>query len=218
MCESATRRGRKKANALDFDDLLEKTVTLLKSHAAIAEHYQRQFQFILVDEYQDTNHLQNDFIEMLAARHHNVMVVGDDAQSIYSWRGADFRNILEFPKRHAGAKIYKIETNYRSVPEVLELANAVIAPNEHQFEKHLVRRAREQRDEAGARAAGGFAAAGAIRRAADARIARGGRGAGGDGGAVPRAFSFDGIANGTDTARNSVRDHKRTAVLRAGPY
>jgi DNA helicase-2/ATP-dependent DNA helicase PcrA len=129
---------KKKANALDFDDLLEKTVTLLKNHAAIAEHYQRQFQFILVDEYQDTNHLQNDFIEMLAARHHNVMVVGDDAQSIYSWRGADFRNILEFPKRHAGAKIYKIETNYRSVPEVLELANAVIAPNEHQFEKHLV--------------------------------------------------------------------------------
>ncbi len=129
---------KKKANALDFDDLLEKTVTLLKNNTAIAEHYQRQFQFILVDEYQDTNHLQNDFIEMLAARHHNVMVVGDDAQSIYSWRGADFRNILEFPKRHPGAKIYKIETNYRSVPEVLELANAVIAANEHQFEKHLV--------------------------------------------------------------------------------
>ncbi|MEO6787949.1 MAG: ATP-dependent helicase, partial [Chthoniobacteraceae bacterium] len=128
----------KKANALDFDDLLEKTVSLLRKHDAIAQHYQRQFQFILVDEYQDTNHLQNDFIEMLAARHHNVMVVGDDAQSIYSWRGADFRNILEFPKRHAGAKIYKIETNYRSVPEVLEVANAVIARNEHQFEKTLV--------------------------------------------------------------------------------
>ncbi len=129
---------KRKANALDFDDLLEKTVSLLKGSAAIAQHYQRQFQFILVDEYQDTNHLQNDFIEVLAARHHNVMVVGDDAQSIYSWRGANFRNILEFPKRHAGAKIYKIETNYRSVPEVLELANAAIAQNEHQFEKHLV--------------------------------------------------------------------------------
>ena len=129
---------KRKANAVDFDDLLEKPLAILRGNAAIAEHYQRQFQFILVDEYQDTNHLQNDFIEILAARHHNVMVVGDDAQSIYSWRGADFRNILEFPKRHAGAKIYKIETNYRSVPEVLELANAVIAPNEHQFEKHLV--------------------------------------------------------------------------------
>jgi len=129
---------KRKANAVDFDDLLQKTVALLRGNAAIAEHYQRQFQFILVDEYQDTNHLQNDFIEILAARHHNVMVVGDDAQSIYSWRGADFRNILEFPKRHAGAKVYKIETNYRSVPEVLELANAAIAANERQFEKHLV--------------------------------------------------------------------------------
>jgi DNA helicase-2/ATP-dependent DNA helicase PcrA len=129
---------KRKANAVDFDDLLEKPMGLLRAHAAIAEHYQRQFQFILVDEYQDTNHLQNDFIEVLAARHHNVMVVGDDAQSIYSWRGADFRNILEFPKRHPGAKIYKIETNYRSVPEVLAVANAAIAANERQFEKHLV--------------------------------------------------------------------------------
>ena len=128
---------KRKANAVDFDDLLEKPLALLKGSAAIAEHYQRQFQFILVDEYQDTNHLQNDFIEILAARHHNVMVVGDDAQSIYSWRGADFRNILEFPKRHVGAKIYKIETNYRSVPEVLAVANAAIAANEHQFEKQL---------------------------------------------------------------------------------
>jgi DNA helicase-2/ATP-dependent DNA helicase PcrA len=128
---------KNRANAVDFDDLLEKPLALLRGNAAIAEHYQRQFQFILVDEYQDTNHLQNDFIELLAARHHNVMVVGDDAQSIYSWRGADFRNILEFPKRHAGARIYKVETNYRSVPEVLALANAAIAANEHQFEKHL---------------------------------------------------------------------------------
>ena len=128
---------KKKANALDFDDLLEKTVRLLKSNAALAEHYQRQFQFVLVDEYQDTNHLQNDFIEILAARHHNVMVVGDDAQSIYSWRGADFRNILEFPKRHPGAVVYKIETNYRSVPQVLAVANAAISANKQQFQKVL---------------------------------------------------------------------------------
>ncbi len=128
---------KRKANALDFDDLLEKTVLLLKNNATLAEHYQRQFQFVLVDEYQDTNHLQNDFIEILAARHHNVMVVGDDAQSIYSWRGADFRNILEFPKRNPNCAIHKIETNYRSVPEVLALANAAIAPNIHQFKKTL---------------------------------------------------------------------------------
>lgn len=128
---------KKQANAVDFDDLLEKTVRLLRNNPAIAEHYQRQFQFILVDEYQDTNHLQNDFIEILAARHHNVMVVGDDAQSIYSWRGANFRNILEFPKRHANAVVYKIETNYRSAPEVLSLANAAISANVHQFRKEL---------------------------------------------------------------------------------
>ena len=128
---------KRKANTLDFDDLLEKTVLLLRNNAALAEHYQRQFQFVLVDEYQDTNHLQNDFIEILAARHHNVMVVGDDAQSIYSWRGADFRNILDFPKRHPSAVVYKIETNYRSVPEVLALANAAIAPNTQQFKKTL---------------------------------------------------------------------------------
>ena len=128
---------KKQANALDFDDLLEKTVRLFKQHPRIAEQYQRQFQYVLVDEYQDTNHLQNDFIELLAARHHNVMVVGDDAQSIYSWRGADFRNILDFPKRHPNAQIHKIETNYRSCPEILAVANASIAHNEKQYAKDL---------------------------------------------------------------------------------
>lgn len=129
---------KRAANSLDFDDLLEKTLRLLQREPAIAEHYQRQFQFILVDEYQDTNHLQADFIDILAAHHRNVMVVGDDAQSIYSWRGADFKNILEFPKRYPNAKVYKIETNYRSIPEILEVANSAIAPNVHQFPKELV--------------------------------------------------------------------------------
>jgi DNA helicase-2/ATP-dependent DNA helicase PcrA len=130
---------RKKAsNSMDFDDLLEKTLLLLKSRPEIAEHYQRQFQFVLVDEYQDTNRIQADFIDILAARHGNVMVVGDDAQSIYSWRGANFKNILEFPKRYPGATVYKIETNYRSVPDILEVANAAIAANVQQFQKELV--------------------------------------------------------------------------------
>lgn len=128
---------KRDANALDFDDLLEKTVRLLRTQDSIREHYQRMFQFILVDEYQDTNHIQSDFIDLLAARHGNVMVVGDDAQGIYSWRGADFKNILEFSKRYPKAKTYKIETNYRSVPEVLELANAAIANNVQQFKKNL---------------------------------------------------------------------------------
>ena len=109
-------RRKKRRNSLDFDDLLEKTLRMLKEHAEIAAFYQRQFQFILVDEYQDTNKLQSDFIDLLAAEHRNVMVVGDDAQSIYSWRGANFQNILDFPKRYPNAQVYKIETNYRSVP------------------------------------------------------------------------------------------------------
>ena len=82
---------------MDFDDLLALWLKLLQEHADVREHYQRRFQFVLVDEYQDTNKLQSDLIDLLAARHHNVMVVGDDAQSIYAWRGANFQNILNFP-------------------------------------------------------------------------------------------------------------------------
>ncbi len=124
-------------NAMDFDDLLVLWLKLLTDHAEVREHYQRRFQFILVDEYQDTNKLQSDLIDLLGARHHNVMVVGDDAQSIYAWRGANFQNILKFPERYPGAKIYKIETNYRSTPEILTVANAAIAANVQQFAKEL---------------------------------------------------------------------------------
>jgi DNA helicase-2/ATP-dependent DNA helicase PcrA len=129
---------RKRAtNAMDFDDLLALWLKLLHEHEDVREHYQRRFQFILVDEYQDTNRLQSDLIDLLAARHHNVMVVGDDAQSIYAWRGANFQNILKFPQRYPEAKIYKIETNYRSTPEILEVANAAITANLNQFAKQL---------------------------------------------------------------------------------
>lgn len=129
---------RKRAtNAMDFDDLLVLWLKLLQDQADVREHYQRRFQFVLVDEYQDTNKLQSDLIDLLAARHHNVMVVGDDAQSIYAWRGANFQNILKFPERYPEAKIYKIETNYRSTPEILTVANAAIAANVQQFAKQL---------------------------------------------------------------------------------
>jgi DNA helicase-2/ATP-dependent DNA helicase PcrA len=128
---------KKATNSMDFDDLLEKTLLMLKQNEGIASVYRRQFQFILVDEYQDTNKIQADFIDTLARDHKNVMVVGDDAQSIYSWRGANFQNILEFPKRYPDAQIFKIELNYRSVPEILEVANAAIAGNVQQFRKNL---------------------------------------------------------------------------------
>jgi DNA helicase-2/ATP-dependent DNA helicase PcrA len=128
---------KKATNSVDFDDLLQKTLSMFQQHERIAEIYRRQFQFILVDEYQDTNKIQADLVDLLARDHHNVMVVGDDAQSIYSWRGANFQNILEFPKRYPDAQVFKIEMNYRSVPEILEVANAAIAANVHQFRKHL---------------------------------------------------------------------------------
>ena len=124
-------------NAMDFDDLLALWLKLLQDHAEVRELYQRRFQFILVDKYQDTNKLQGDLIDLLAGRHHNVTVVGDDAQSIYAWRGANFQNILEFPKRYPSAQVFKIETNYRSTPEILTVANAAIAANRNQFTKTL---------------------------------------------------------------------------------
>ncbi|HZM04839.1 MAG TPA: ATP-dependent helicase [Candidatus Saccharimonadales bacterium] len=128
---------KKAANAMDFDDLLVLWLQLLRDHTEVREEYQRRFQFLLVDEYQDTNKLQGALIDLLAARHHNVMVVGDDSQSIYSWRGAHFQNILKFPERYPKAVVYRIETNYRSTPEILNVANAAIAANTQQFAKHL---------------------------------------------------------------------------------
>ena len=129
---------RKRAtNAMDFDDLLALWLNLLQENADAREMYQRRFQFILVDEYQDTNKLQGDLIDLLAARTKNVTVVGDDAQSIYAWRGANFLNILDFPKRYPGASVFKIETNYRSTPEILQVANAAISANRNQFTKTL---------------------------------------------------------------------------------
>jgi DNA helicase-2/ATP-dependent DNA helicase PcrA len=128
---------KRATNAMDFDDLLVLWLRLLQEHEDVREQYQRRFQFVLVDEYQDTNKLQSDLIDLLAARSKNVMVVGDDAQSIYAWRGANFQNILKFPERYPGAQVFKIETNYRSTPEILQVANAAISANVQQFAKEL---------------------------------------------------------------------------------
>jgi DNA helicase II / ATP-dependent DNA helicase PcrA len=128
---------KKTSNAMDFDDLLALWLRLLREHAEAREEQQSRFQFLLVDEYQDTNKIQGALLDLLAARHDNIMVVGDDAQSIYSWRGAHFQNILKFPERHPKAAVYRIETNYRSTPEILRLANAAIAANIQQFPKQL---------------------------------------------------------------------------------
>ncbi len=133
----AYQQRKRESNVMDFDDLLVLWLRLLQEQEDIRERYQRQFQFVLVDEYQDTNLIQSELVDLLAARHENIMAVGDDSQSIYSWRGANFLNILDFPKRHPKAAIYKIEQNYRSTPEILNVANDAIAANTRQFAKQL---------------------------------------------------------------------------------
>lgn len=119
----------KDGNAFDFDDLLVKPVELLEADSALLERYRERFAFVLVDEYQDTNRAQFRFLELLAGGHGNLMVVGDDDQSIYGWRGADIRNILDFEKTFPGARTVRLERNYRSTGRILEAANAVIREN-----------------------------------------------------------------------------------------
>lgn len=128
---------KRELNSMDFDDLLANGLRLFQEHPNLLEKYQERFLYTLVDEYQDTNRVQASWVDLIAARHRNLFVVGDDFQSIYSWRGADFRNILSFPDRYPDAQVYKLETNYRSVPEVLAVANACIAGNPEQFQKEL---------------------------------------------------------------------------------
>lgn len=125
------------ANAFDFDDLLLYAYLLLKQHEDVRRAYQGRFRYIMVDEYQDTNRAQYAITQLLAAGHRNIMVVGDDDQSIYSWRGADLRNILEFESDYPEARVVKLEQNYRSVGNILAAANAVIANNRQRKEKRL---------------------------------------------------------------------------------
>ena len=119
----------RKNNAMDFDDLLLEAVRLLKVSGEVRERYQRRYQYVLVDEYQDTNRPQYELMKLLAGEHKNVCAVGDEDQSIYSWRGADIRNILEFEKDFPNARIVRLEQNYRSTQIILEAAGAVVANN-----------------------------------------------------------------------------------------
>lgn len=124
-------------NSMDFDDLLVQTVRLFEDFPDIRDLYQKRFKYVLVDEYQDTNQVQSRLIDLLAGETNSLMAVGDDAQSIYSWRGADMALILGFQQRYPGSTVHTIETNYRSVPEILDLSNAAIRANTGRFEKDL---------------------------------------------------------------------------------
>lgn len=149
----------KKNNAMDFDDLLLRTVQLFEKDADVLRKYQDRFKYVMVDEYQDTNQLQYDFVHMLAEKHSNICVVGDDDQCIYQWRGADIRNILEFEKDFRNAKVIKLEQNYRSTSTILDAAHSIITHNVDRKSKKLwteaeagdkinYYRAEDERDEA----------------------------------------------------------------------
>src|SRR5208283_5462277 len=131
------RKELRKANALDFDDLLLEATRLLKSSAEVRDYYNRRFQYLLIDEYQDTNRPQYELMRMLAGERHNVCAVGDEDQSIYSWRGADIRNILEFEQDFPEAKIIRLEENYRSTQNILQAASSVVANNIRHKGKNL---------------------------------------------------------------------------------
>jgi DNA helicase II / ATP-dependent DNA helicase PcrA len=128
---------KKDLSVMDFDDLLCNCRTLLMDYPDLLSKLSNRFEHVLVDEYQDTNIIQAQLVDLLASTHRNLMVVGDDSQSIYSFRGANFSNIINFPNRYRDCKIFKLETNYRSTPEILHLANLSITNNENQFPKEL---------------------------------------------------------------------------------
>lgn len=133
---------KKRANLMDFDDLLKNWLLLIQDNNDLLDKYSQRFRHILIDEYQDTNYIQAEITNLLASHHKNIMVVGDDAQSIYSFRGAEFKNIIDFPKKYPDCQIYKLETNHRSTPEILNIANESINLAKVGFAKNL--RAKKQ--------------------------------------------------------------------------
>ncbi len=131
------QKGLQESGAVDFDDLLYLPVRLFKEHPEVLAAYQKRWKYLLIDEYQDTNQAQYTLVKLLVAAHGNLCVVGDPDQSIYSWRGANLRNILDFQRDYPGAKVIRLEQNYRSVTNILDAANALISYNEHRLEKNL---------------------------------------------------------------------------------
>ena len=140
VLQALYKRQKKSNQLMDYDDLLINLKNLLENHAEVRSAISQQFRYIMVDEYQDTNRLQADIIRLMADEHDNVMVVGDDSQSIYSFRGANFRNIMDFPHQFPGVRIIKLEENYRSTQPILNLTNVIIDNAKEKYTKHLFTR------------------------------------------------------------------------------
>ena len=209
---------KKEIQAVDFSGLLRLTRDLLAEHEDVRRELQARFRYILVDEYQDTNKVQADLVDFLAGEQKNVTVVGDDAQSIYSFRGAHFENIITFPERYPDARLFRLEENYRSTASILALANASISHNKRQFKKNLkttrsegmkpalvaTRDAMQQADFVVDRTL-------ALRDEEDVQLSQ-------IAGALPGALPFHGASDGTHAPGDSLRDQKRVALLRAAPH
>src|SRR5205807_10297674 len=131
------QRRLRAAGALDFDDIIMETVRLFREHPEVLEHYQERFAYVLIDEYQDTNRAQYHLVNMLAAKHRNICVVGDADQGVYSWRGATIRNLLDFERDYPDAAVFLMEQNYRSTQNILAVANALIEHNVQRKPKSL---------------------------------------------------------------------------------
>ena len=206
------RQRKQQLNAMDFDDLLFYWELLLRDHPEVRARYGDQFQHILVDEYQDTNHLQGDIVDLMAERHGNVMVVGDDSQSIYSFRGANFENIIKFPERHPSARVFKLEINYRSTPADPRFGQyghrvQPLAVSQGIAHLPLCRAAAEPDSGSGCFGAGGF------RGIEDFRDPPTRGPLFSDGGPISSPLSFHGTPNGADEAGRSFRGPLGTAVF-----
>ena len=199
------RKRKKELDMMDFDDLLFNWRELLIKFPEVRESYAGRFLHVLVDEYQDTNTLQAEIMDLLASGHRNLMVVGDDSQSIYSFRGANYENIMRFPDRYPDCRIFKLETNYRSTPEILHLANLSITNNETSVPEN-------PEGGPGARAASRSRpgqkrpSTGRFRRPANHRTPPQRYPSRGDGRPLPCPLPFDGNPDGADPAGNPLRD------------
>ena len=201
-------------NAMDFDDLLVRAVNVMELFPEVRERYASAFRHVLVDEYQDTNHAQYRWLQLIGGEHRNICVVGDDDQSIYGFRGADVRNILDFEDDFPDAKVVKLEQNYRSTQTILDAANAVIANNRGQHAQVAVDRPRRRRPDQGPRA-GGRARRGALRRRRDRAARRRGHLAQRGRGLLPHERAVAGAGGHARARADRLPGDRRHEVLRA---